>query len=83
MRGWMNAGRSYVPPVGIGEVMRALGVAEVVARTTRTSAVGDTVIGIFGVQEYATRDGPRRHQGRRPTLAPLTGVPQRPRHAVG
>jgi NADPH-dependent curcumin reductase CurA len=23
MRGWMNEGKSYVPPVGIGEVMRA------------------------------------------------------------
>lgn len=23
MRTWMNAGRSYVPPVGIGDVMRA------------------------------------------------------------
>ena len=26
MRGWMNAGRSYVPPVEIGEVMRAAGI---------------------------------------------------------
>ena len=25
MRGWMNDMPSYVPPVGIGEVMRALG----------------------------------------------------------
>ena len=25
MRGWMNEGRSYVPPVALGEVMRALG----------------------------------------------------------
>ena len=24
MRGWMNAARSYVPPVEIGEVMRAM-----------------------------------------------------------
>ena len=28
MRGWINAGRSYIPPVGIGEVMRAIGVGE-------------------------------------------------------
>ena len=26
MRGWMNEARSYVPPVGIGEVMRAGGI---------------------------------------------------------
>ena len=25
MRGWMNDAPSYLPPVGIGEVMRALG----------------------------------------------------------
>ena len=30
MRTWMNAGRSYVPPVEIGEVMRALGIGRVV-----------------------------------------------------
>ena len=30
MRGWMNDAKSYVPPVGIGEVMRAIGVGRVV-----------------------------------------------------
>lgn len=29
MRGWMNEGRSYIPPVGIGEVMRAIGIGKV------------------------------------------------------
>ncbi|MEY4427106.1 MAG: hypothetical protein RL535_1404, partial [Pseudomonadota bacterium] len=28
MRGWMNEGKSYIPPVGIGEVMRAGGVGK-------------------------------------------------------
>ena len=31
MRGWMNEGKSYVPPVGIGEVMRAGAVGRVIA----------------------------------------------------
>ena len=31
MRGWMNEGKSYIPPVGIGEVMRAGGVGVVIA----------------------------------------------------
>ena len=31
MRGWMNEGRSYIPPVGIGEVMRAFAAGEVIA----------------------------------------------------
>ena len=26
MRGWMNEGKSYIPPVALGQVMRALGV---------------------------------------------------------
>ena len=31
MRGWMNDMRSYIPPVGIGEVMRAGGIGRVIA----------------------------------------------------
>lgn len=57
MRGWMNEGRSYVPPVGIGEVMRALGAGHVVASNHPGFAVGDAVTGLFGIQEYALSDG--------------------------
>jgi NADPH-dependent curcumin reductase CurA len=52
MRGWMNEGKSYIPPVGIGEVMRAGGVGVVVASRNAGFAVGDTVSGGPGVQEY-------------------------------
>ena len=31
MRGWMNEGKSYIAPVGIGEVMRGGGIGKVVA----------------------------------------------------
>ncbi len=57
MRGWMNDAPSYLPPVGIGEVMRALGAGEVVASGHPDFAVGDTVTGPFGTQEYAVSDG--------------------------
>jgi len=57
MRGWMNEGKSYVPPVGIGEVMRALGAGKVIASKLGGIAVGDYVGGIFGVQEYAVVPG--------------------------
>ena len=57
MRTWMNAGRSYVPPVEIGEVMRALGIGRVVESRHPGFAVGDEVSGIFGVQRYALSDG--------------------------
>lgn len=53
MRGWMNEGRSYVAPVGIGEVMRAGGAGKVVASHNPAFAVGDYVTGILGAQEYA------------------------------
>jgi NADPH-dependent curcumin reductase CurA len=57
MRGWMNEGRSYVPPVQIGEVMRALGAGRVVESLNPSFKEGDHVIGLFGVQEYAASDG--------------------------
>jgi NADPH-dependent curcumin reductase len=57
MRGWMNEARSYVPPVGIGEVMRALAAGQVVASAHPGFAVGEHVTGTFGAQEYAVSDG--------------------------
>ena len=52
MRGWLNDARSYIPPVAIGEVMRAGGVGRVMASKNPAFAVGDTVYGTLGVQEY-------------------------------
>ena len=53
MRGWLNDRPSYIPPVGLGEVMRAGGIGRVVASNAPSLAVGDTVTGLTGVQEYA------------------------------
>jgi len=52
MRGWMNDARSYIPPVAIGEVMRAGGVGKVIASQNPKFAVGDLVSAGLGVQEY-------------------------------
>ncbi|MEO7241802.1 MAG: NADP-dependent oxidoreductase [Variovorax sp.] len=52
MRGWMNEGKSYIAPVEIGAVMRAGGIGRVVASKNPDFAVGDTVSGQLGVQEY-------------------------------
>jgi NADPH-dependent curcumin reductase CurA len=71
MRTWMNAGRSYVPPVEIGEVMRALGVGHVVESRHPGFFVGDDVSGIFGVQRYALTDGAEVNK-LDTTLAPAT-----------
>ncbi len=63
MRGWMNDAKSYIPPVGIGEVMRAGGVGKVIASKNEKFAVGDYVSAGFGVQEYITiaKDDIRRN----------------------
>jgi len=70
MRGWINEGKSYVPPVGLGEVMRAGGLGRVTASNTPAFKAGDTVVGLTGVQEYAVGAA---HLWNRvdPRLAPL------------
>ena len=57
MRGWMNEGRSYIPPVGIGEVMRAGTAGRVVKSSNPQFAEGDLVTGWGGVQDYVLSDG--------------------------
>jgi NADPH-dependent curcumin reductase CurA len=57
MRGWMNAGASYIDPVEVGDVMRAGAVGRVLASEHSGFAVGEHVYSAFGVQEYALSDG--------------------------
>lgn len=52
MRGWMNEGKSYIPPVEINAVMRAGGVGQVVASNNPAFAMGDYVNAGLDVQEY-------------------------------
>ncbi len=77
MRGWIEDRASYLPPVGIGEVMRAGGVGRVIESRMPTFAEGDLVEGMFGWQEYAVaKSGPLQTASR---LAP--GI--EPRLALG
>lgn len=50
MRGWLNDTRSYIPPVQIGETMRAQGVGTVVKVHSNDGKfkVGDVVKAAFG-----------------------------------
>jgi NADPH-dependent curcumin reductase CurA len=57
MRGWLNDARSYLPPVQIGEVMRAAVTGTVTESRHPDFSVGDTVTGTLGVTEYAVTDG--------------------------
>lgn len=53
MRGWLNDVKSYVPPVQIGEVMRASAVGQVVETRHPDYQEGELVTGMFGWQQYA------------------------------
>jgi NADPH-dependent curcumin reductase len=57
MRGWINDGKSYVPPVAIGGTMRSFSVGIVDASNNPNFKVGDAVQGLLGVQQYAISDG--------------------------
>lgn len=70
MRGWMNEGKSYIPPVALGDVMRALGVGKVVASAHPGFAAGDYVNGALGVQDYFVGE-PRGFYKVDPKLVPL------------
>lgn len=63
MRGWMNDNKSYIPPVGIGEVMRAGSIGKVIAVNDHSKyKVGDCLTGWGGVQQYVATDGTGWHQ---------------------
>jgi NADPH-dependent curcumin reductase len=70
MRGWMNEGKSYVPAIKIGEIMRALALGRVLKSKSPAFAVGDYVYGVLGAQEFAISDGKGLNKVD-PKLAPL------------
>jgi NADPH-dependent curcumin reductase CurA len=53
MRGWVEDVPSYLPPVGIGEPMRASGVGQVVSSTNPDLPEGALVQGLLNWQEYS------------------------------
>lgn len=71
MRGWMEDKPNYMPPVGLGEVMRGSTCGEVVESKLEGFARGDLVTGFLGWQEWAIGDAALRKlpQGTDPRLA--------------
>jgi len=72
MRGWINDSPSYIPPVQIGEVMRAGTIGKVIKSNNHSKyKVGDVLTGWGGVQQFLTTEG----EGYYPVdtnLAPMT-----------
>ena len=58
MRGWMNEGKSYIPPIQIGEVFRAGAAGQIIESSHLDYSVGDYVTGTWGVQQFGVLTGP-------------------------
>src|SRR5881409_3181171 len=71
-RGWINDVRSYVPPVAIGEVMRAWGIGEVVASGDPRYEAGSLVSAMTGWQTHALVDTAGPKAGVEPVPAGMT-----------
>lgn len=57
LRGWMNAGTTYIKGVEIGAVMRCFAGGEIIATKHPDYSVGEHVTGLLGAQQYAISDG--------------------------
>lgn len=66
-RAWIGEEPTYLPPVGIGEVMRSVGLGRVISSNSDAYPEGALVTGLVGWQEYTTAGG----EG-----IPLTVVPE-------
>jgi NADPH-dependent curcumin reductase CurA len=52
VRTWLNDQPGYLPPVQLGEVIRAAGIGEVVSSRCKAYEVGDVITTLTGFQEY-------------------------------
>jgi NADPH-dependent curcumin reductase CurA len=71
-RAWLNDTPTYLPPVAIGDVMRASGLGEVVASNSPDYLVGRLVVGRTGWQDYAvaSASAPMRAVAEIPGVSP-------------
>src|SRR3954447_22046462 len=56
IRTWMDDAPGYLPPIGIGEVVRAGGIAEVVSSNSDRYSEGDLLFGMTGWPDYGIVD---------------------------
>ena len=60
IRTWMDDAPGYLPPIGIGDVIRSGGIGEVVVSRNDALPVGSTVFGTLGWQEFVLVDAADR-----------------------
>jgi len=75
IRTWMDDAPGYLPPIGIGEVIRSGGIAEVLESNTDTYKPGQLLFGMTGWQDYVIADdGARALQALPPGVPPTTAL---------
>ena len=57
IRGWMNAGTTYIPGVAIGSVMRAFSAGEIIDSKNENFPIGTFVEGLLGASSHVISDG--------------------------
>ncbi len=57
IRGWMNAGTTYIKGIEIGEPIRAFAAGRIIASKNEKFAKGEYVWGLLGAQKYAVSSG--------------------------
>jgi NADPH-dependent curcumin reductase len=75
IRTWMDDAPGYLPPIGIGEVVRSGGIAEVVESNCERYSPGDLLFGMTGWQDYVIADeGERTMQALPSGIAPQVAL---------
>jgi NADPH-dependent curcumin reductase CurA len=72
IRTWMDDAPGYLPPIGIGDVVRSGGVAEVTDSNSERYAPGDLLFGMTGWQEWVLADEGERSMRKLPDGVPPT-----------
>jgi NADPH-dependent curcumin reductase CurA len=74
IRTWMDDAPGYLPPIAIGEVVRAGGVAEVLSSNNDQYVPGDLLFGLTGWQEYVIADSAQRTMQKLPAGVSATAA---------
>ena len=83
MRGWMNEGKSYIAPVGLGDVMRAGGIGIVVRSHSPACQEGSLVRISAGVQEYVALSAEELRRGAAQPINLSLGTPSQWLNVLG
>jgi NADPH-dependent curcumin reductase CurA len=74
IRTWMDDAPGYLPPIGIDEVVRSGGIAEVLESNSELYAPGDLLFGMTGWQDYVIADEGARQLQTLPEGVPPTSA---------